>query len=81
MSNFKGFSCTFATLGALLPSVAGPLIVSDPNVHSVDPFRIKSEIQTYLLICKIHCFISIFNYISRNAIKIRLKNLARTFLL
>ena len=47
-----GFSCTFANLGALLPSIAGPLIVSDPNTESVDPIRIKSEVQNYLSICK-----------------------------
>jgi hypothetical protein len=48
----SGFTCTFANLGALLPSIAGPIMVTDPNNQSVDPMILQTEIQRYLILCE-----------------------------
>lgn len=45
-----GLSCTCANLGALLPSLVGPQIVSDPNSSDTDPLVLRTQIQNYLLI-------------------------------
>lgn len=49
---FLGLACTCANMGALLPALVGPNMVTDPNFIRIEPSLLRLEIQNYFMICK-----------------------------